>query len=105
MLINSTLDNFYASHCSSVLEEANRYFSQENWKEAYSRAKKIETGACGKEAQVLIAKVEKAYSEEFCGEILPRIKVLANSGIAYQMEKAVELLYRYPPKAKTIFYL
>lgn len=100
MLINTVLDNFYANNCSSVLAEATHYFSIKNLKEAYSRAKKIETGTCGRDAQALITKIENAYSEEFCEEILPRIKVLAYSGVAYQMEKAVELLYRYPPKAK-----
>jgi len=100
MVINTALDKFYSRNCSSVLAEANAYFKRENLKEAYAWAKKIETGPCEKDARVLIAKIENAYSDEFCGEILPRIKVLAASGIAYQMEKAVELLYRYPPKAK-----
>lgn len=100
MTINTVLDKFYSLHCPSVLAEVNTYFEQKNWKEAYAKAKKIETGPCEKDAKALIAKIENAYSEEFCEEILPRIKILANSGIVYQMEKAIELLYRYPPKAK-----
>ncbi|MBX2951607.1 MAG: hypothetical protein KF870_03815 [Leadbetterella sp.] len=100
MVINHTLDIFYSRNCTSVLAEANEYFRRKNLKEAYANAKKIEDGICGKEAKNLIAQVENTYSDEFCGEILPRIKILASSGVAYQMEKAIELLYRYPPKAK-----
>ncbi len=100
MIINTFLDRYYSLNCSAVLQEANNFFERKNGKEAYVRVKKIESGPCEKDAKALIARIENRYSEEFCEEILPRIKVLANSGIAYQMEKAIELLYRYPPKAK-----
>jgi|GEM_PF-1092537 len=100
MVINRTLDHHYSVNCSSVVAEAEEYFRRKNLKEAYAKAKKTEDSACGKEAKDLVARIENAYSDEFCGEVLPRIKILANSGVAYQMEKAIELLYRYPPKAK-----
>ena len=100
MVINRILDNYNSVNCSSVMAEANEYFRRKNLKEAYAKARKVEESTCGKEAKDLVVRIENAYSDEFCAEILPRIKILAASGVAYQMEKAIELLYRYPPKAK-----
>ena len=98
--INTYLSKSVSKNCDNVIKKAEQELNNKNWKEAYRKAVSVSNSNCKKEAQSIIDKVELAYGEEFCNEKLTRIKVLANSGIEYKMELAVDELYRMPSKAK-----
>lgn len=94
--INSALDNLNARNCTALLTRANSALKRYNYKEAYVLAERSAAGNCYLEAEVLKKKIELAYGEDFCKNQLPKINILAASGIPQKMEKALERLYGFP---------
>ncbi|MFY7825699.1 MAG: hypothetical protein ACOVQ4_01180, partial [Flectobacillus sp.] len=90
-----------ANHnCKTELEEAKQNFINKEWKEAYQKASAQLLTTCNKDAKALMTKIDMAYDEEFCNEKLTKIKIMANSGIEYRMEIALEELLTIPKNSK-----
>jgi uncharacterized protein YqgV (UPF0045/DUF77 family) len=98
--INDYLLKVTSKNCADVIKSASKELTNKNWKDAYQKANAILNSDCRNDAQSIIGKIEEAYAEEFCNEKMTRIKILANSGIDYKMEIAVDELYQIPTKAK-----
>lgn len=87
------------SNCQLVVAKANKDFEDKKWKTALETINSISNSPCKSQAKELMGKIESAYAKEFCEEILPRLKILANSGIDYKMEIVIEELMKYPSSA------
>lgn len=98
--LNTLLINATSKKCAEIIRIANVELESKNYKDAFRKAKPLLNSDCSNAAQIVIEKIELAYGDEFCNEKLPRIKILANSGIDYKMEIAVDELYFMPLKAK-----
>lgn len=99
ILLNS-FKNGANLNCTEILKKATEDFTNKDLKMSFNKIKNIENSSCKKEVLELKNKISEAYSEEFCGEKLDKIKILAASGIEYKMDIAVEELLKMPTNAK-----
>jgi hypothetical protein len=94
------LKNKPSVDCNSILEKAKLDIIKNKYKEAYLASISIKDSKCSVESKKLIEEINVAYSTEFCGDKLSRIKILANSGIEYKMELAIDEILKMPTQIK-----
>jgi len=87
--------------CSKNLVKINELQSSEKYKEALILTLMIENSfpECKTSILPLKVKLTKSYEQTVCEKLLYESKILINSGVEFQMNKAVGLLLQIPPSA------
>lgn len=98
------LDHIFKSSlvdCKKNLVKVDELQSSEKFKEALILLLKIENSfsECKSNTQPLKEKITKSYEHTVCEKLLYEAKILINSGVEFQMNKAVGLLLQIPPSA------
>lgn len=97
--INTFFQNQFGKNCEKGIEKVKSELEAKNFTNALHLIGFYNTTACKKSTVELKAKVLEEYGKQVCENDMDRIKILANSGIEYQMVTAVDMLYRIPPKS------
>jgi len=102
--ISEILSLFFKSSlmdCKKNLVKVDELQSSEKYKEALILLLRIENSfaECKSSIQPLKEKIIKSYEHTVCEKLLYEAKILINSGVEFQMNKAVGLLLQIPPSA------
>lgn len=98
--IKSFSTNTINANCQSIINNAQKDVELKLWQDAIFKLKGVSKSKCKTEVDKILLIIEEKQDKEFCDEKLPKIKILAYSGIAYKMEKAIDELYNSPSKSK-----
>lgn len=96
----NTIVNLTKSNCQKTLTYIEKLKNQQNWRESYLLAKTLEGSECQTDAKKSILEIEESYAKDYCDNILPKIKILTQSGVEYKIQKGVDMLYLFPKNAK-----
>jgi hypothetical protein len=97
--VSAFYDKNFGKKCDKAVVEIKKKIESQSFTEALHLAAFFQNTSCKKNITDLKAKALEEYGKYVCENEMQRIKVLANSGIEYQMIKAIDLLYRIPPKS------
>lgn len=103
--INEIVSYYYnigMSDCTKNLVKVEALETDQKYREALLMLLKIENSftSCKPSFQVKKAKLTKDYEKNVCDKLLYDAKIYINSGVEYQMNKAVGLLLQIPPSAE-----
>ncbi|MBK8826995.1 MAG: hypothetical protein IPO26_09865 [Saprospiraceae bacterium] len=98
--INEIVSYYYnigMSDCTKNLVKVEALETDQKYREALLMLLKIENSftSCKPSFQVKKAKLTKDYEKNVCDKLLYDAKIYINSGVEYQMNKAVGLCYKY----------
>ena len=103
--INEIVSYYYnigMSDCTKSLVKVEALETDQKYREALLMLLKIENSftSCKPSFQAKKAKLTKDYEKNVCDKLLYDAKIYINSGVEYQMNKAVGLLLQIPPSAE-----
>lgn len=103
--INEIVSYYYnigMSDCTKNLVKVEALETDQKYREALLMLLKIENSftSCKPSFQAKKAKLTKDYEKNVCDKLLYDAKIYINSGVEYQMNKAVGLLLQIPPSAE-----
>ncbi|MBK9581466.1 MAG: hypothetical protein IPO48_06015 [Saprospiraceae bacterium] len=103
--INEIVSYYYnigMSDCTKNLVKVEALETDQKYREALLMLLKIENSftSCKPSFQTKKAKLTKDYEKNVCDKLLYDAKIYINSGVEYQMNKAVGLLLQIPPSAE-----
>ncbi|NBA85017.1 hypothetical protein GVN16_04560 [Emticicia sp. CRIBPO] len=97
--ISSFFNSRFGKSCDTGIQKVTSELGKENFSGALQILNFYRESPCQAKLSELRTHVLAKYGERVCENDMQKIKILANSGIEYQMVKAVDMLYKIPPKS------
>jgi hypothetical protein len=103
VILHKMVAGFYEKEfnkkCKIGVEKIKQATENQDFTKALQLCAFYNATTCKKETVELKTKILSEYGKQVCDNDMQKIRILANSGVEYQMVKAIDMLYKIPPKS------
>ncbi len=97
--INAFIDKVFKENCDKYIEAVEKLNAENDFHKSLEILINLNKSNCSPKAKTLMSKTLKAQSDYSCSEKIQKASVMINSGVTFQMKRAIPILLSISPNA------